>query len=120
METKEKHYATIPCLGQSLGAVCCYFKPTIALWSRTAKNTACSTGPLACLSARSLAPLTSSLAQHYSLCLRAPLCSLVCSLAHFAHSRTHGTANDWIAICSVFFSILAHRALPSLKSRNHM
>ena len=33
------------------------------------------------------------------------------SLAHFAHSLAHGTVNDWIAIYSVFFFILAHSAL---------
>ena len=49
-----------------------------ALWSITAKNTDCSTGPLARPFARSLAPLT------------------------------RGTVNDWMAILSVFFSIFDH------------
>ena len=34
-------------------------------------------------------------------------------LARFAHSLARGTVNDWIAIYSVFFSILAHSALVS-------
>ena len=37
-------------------------------------------------------------------------CSLVCLLAHFAHSLAHGTVNDWMAIYSVFSSNLAHSA----------
>ena len=55
-----------------------------ALWARITKNTAWSTGPLTRLFARllvrwfagSLAPLTRSLAPHYSLRSRTPLCSL--------------------------------------------
>ena len=73
------------------------------LWSITAKNTDCSTGPLACPFARSLAPLTCSLAPNCSLRSRPPLRSLVRSLAHFAHSFACGTVNDWMAILSVFF-----------------
>ena len=34
--------------------------------------------------------------------------SLVCSLAHFAHSLARGTVNDWMAIKSVFFPIFDH------------
>ena len=78
------------------------------LWSITAKNTDCSTGPLARPFARSLAPLTRSLAPDCSLRSRPPLRSLVRSLAHFAHSLARGTVNDWMAILSVFFSIFDH------------
>ena len=56
---------------------------TPALWSRKAKNTDCSTGPLA-------HPFTRSLAPHYSLRSRALLHSLVRWLAHFAHSLARG------------------------------
>ena len=80
----------------------------ITLWSITANNTDCSTGPLARPFARSLAPLTRSLASDCSLRSRPPLRSLVCSLAHFAHSLARGTVNDWMAILSVFFSIFDH------------
>ena len=45
----------------------------MALWSRTANNLNVSTGPLACLFAYSLAPLTR---------LLTPYC-LLCSLTHF-------------------------------------
>ena len=69
-----------------------------ALWARTGKNTDWSTGPLVRSLARSLAPLTHSLAPHYSLHSRAPLCSLACLLAHFAHSLTRGKVHDWMAI----------------------
>ena len=51
-----------------------------ALWSRSTTNPDVSTGPLARLFARSLAPLTRLLALHYSLCSRAFVCSLVRSL----------------------------------------
>ena len=74
-----------------------------ALWSGSNKNRDVSTGPLARPFARSLAPLTCSLAPHYSLCSRAPLRSLVRTLAHFAHSRARGTVNDYMANYSVFF-----------------
>ena len=70
----------------------------MALWARKTMNTDWSNGPLARPFARSLAPLTHSLAPHYSL-------------AHFAHSRAHGTVFDYMTIFSVFFSILAHSAL---------
>ena len=72
------------------------------LWARTNKNTDWSCGPLARPFARSLAPLTRSLAPHYSLRSRPPLRSLVRSLAHFAHSLARGTVNDEMAIYSVF------------------
>ena len=62
----------------------------ITLWSITAKNTDCSTGPLARPFARSLAPLTGLLAPDCSLRSRPPLRSLVRSLAHFAR-----TAHSW-------------------------
>ena len=53
---------------------------TGALWARITENTDCCTGPLARPFARSLAPLTRSLAPDCSLCSRPPLCSLVCLL----------------------------------------
>ena len=71
-----------------------------SLWSITAKNTDCSTGPLARPFARWLAPLTHSLAPDCLLRSHPPLCSLVRSLAHFAHFLARGTVivNDWMAI----------------------
>ena len=42
---------------------------------------------------------------------RPPLHSLVCSLAHFAHSLARGTVNDWLAVLSVFFSIFDHSVM---------
>ena len=63
--------------------------------------------------ARSLAPLTCSLAPDCSLRSRPPLRSLICSLAHFAHFLACGTVNGWMAILSVFFSIFDHSALLS-------
>ena len=65
-----------------------------ALWSETNKNRDVSTGPLARPFARSLAPLTRSLAPDCSLRSRPPLRSLVRSLAHFAHSLARGKDND--------------------------
>ena len=59
-------------------------KTTPSLWSKTAKNTDRSTGPLARPFAR--------------------------PLAHFAHSLARGTVNDWMALLSVFFSIFDHSA----------
>ena len=64
---------------------------TGALWSGTNKNTDVSTGSLARPFARSLAPLTHSLAPDCSLRSRPPLRSLIRSLAHFAHSLARGT-----------------------------
>ena len=64
-----------------------------ALWSGTNKNRDVSTGPLARPFARSLAPLTRSLAPDCLLRLRPPLRSLVSSLAHFAHSLARGKVN---------------------------
>ena len=51
--------------------------PVCNVVARTAENTHLSDEPLA----RPFAPLTRSLAPHYSLCLRAPLPSLTRSLA---------------------------------------
>ena len=85
-----------------------------ALWFRSAKNRDVSTGPLARPFARSLAPLTRSLAPDCSLRSRPPPRSLVRSLAHFAHSLARGTVNDWMAILSVFFSIFDHSALVNM------
>ena len=56
-----------------------------ALWARITKNPDCNTGSLARPFPRSLTRL---LAPHCLLCLRAPLCSLVHSHAHFAHLLT--------------------------------
>ena len=64
------------------------------MWSGTNKNRDVSTGPLARTFARSLTPLTRSLAPDCSLRSRPPLHSLVPSLAHFAHSLARGTVND--------------------------
>ena len=71
-----------------------------SLWAKSTKTPHFSTGPLARPFARSLAPLTRSLAPHCSLR------SLIRSLAHFAHSLACGTVNDWMAILSVFFPVL--------------
>ena len=84
---------------------------SIALWSGTNKNEDVSTGPLARPFARSLAPLTHSLAPDCSLRSRPPLRSFARSLAHFAHSLACGTVNDWMAILSVFFSFFDHSAV---------
>ena len=84
-------------LGFGIGCTC------VPLWLITAKNTDCSTGPLAHPFTLSLAPLTRSLAPDCSLCSRPPLRSLVRSLAYFAHSLARGTVNDGMAILSCFF-----------------
>ena len=65
-----------------------------ALWSGTNKYRDVSTGPLARPFARSLAPLTRSLAPDCSLRSRPPLCSLVRSLAHCAHSLALGEVRN--------------------------
>ena len=57
------------------------------------------------LSAPSFARTTRLLALHSLLRSHALLHSLICSLAHFAHSLTCGTVNDWIAIYPVFFHL---------------
>ena len=62
-----------------------------ALWARIIKSTDWSTEPLARPITRSLAPLTRLLLPHYLLCSRAPLRSLFCWLADFAHSLACGT-----------------------------
>ena len=80
-------------------------------WSITAKNTDCSTGPLACPFAGSLAPLTRLLASDCSLRSRPPLRSLVRSLAHFAHSLARETVNDWMTHFVCVFSIFDHSVL---------
>ena len=73
------------------------------LWCRIIKNTDWSTGPLARPFACSLAPLTHSLALYYSLRLRAPLRSLVHSLAHFA-PFAHRKVNESYLFCVFFCS----------------
>ena len=65
------------------------------LWSGTNKNQDISTGPFARPFARSLAPLTHSLAPDCSLCSCPPLRSLLRSLAHSAHSLARGKLNYW-------------------------
>ena len=82
----------------------------VAQWARITKNPDKSTGLLARLFARSLTPLTRSLAPDCSLCLCPLLRSLVCSLTYFAHSLAGWTVNDKMAIFSVFFSVLDHSA----------
>ena len=79
-----------------------------ALWSGTNKNREISTGPLARPFAHLLAPLTRSLAPDCSLRSRPPLCSLVRSLAHFAHSLARWTVIYYMANLSVFVSIFDH------------
>ena len=74
-----------------------------ALWDRITKKQDYSNGPLACPFARSIAPLAHLLAPPYSLGSRAPLRSLVRSLAHFDHSQVRETVNDSKVIFSVFF-----------------
>ena len=69
-------------------------KKGVALWSGTNKNRDLSTGPLARPFARSLPPLTRSLAPDCSLRSRPLLRSLDCSLAHFAHSLPGGKVID--------------------------
>ena len=59
----------------------------------TNKSRDVSTGPLARPFARSLAPLSRSLAPDCPLRSRPPLRSLVRSLAHFAHSLARGKVN---------------------------
>ena len=81
---------------------------TNALWSGSTKNRDVSTGPLAGPFAHSLAPLTRSLAPDSSLRSHPPLCSLVCSLAHFAHSLDWMSQNDLV---------LSHSAMVSETSR---
>ena len=82
-----------------------------ALWSRTNKNRDVSTGPLARPFARSLAPLTRSLAPDCSLCSRPPLRSLVGSLAHFAHSLARGKVNFFMSQNDLVLSHSAPTAL---------
>ena len=73
----------------------------MALWARSTKNPDVSTGPLARPFARSLAPLTRSLAPHCSLCSRALLRSL-------AHSFARGNVNDIMSQKSL---VLSHSAM---------
>ena len=74
---------------------------TASLWTITAKNIDWSIGPLARPFARSLAPLTHSLAPKCSLRSHPPLRSL----AHFAHSLARRTVNNWL-FCLCFFLFL--------------
>ena len=63
------------------------------LWSRIIKNPDENTGPLACPFAHLLTTLSRPLAPHCLLRSRAPLRSLIRSLAHFAHSLARGKVN---------------------------
>ena len=75
-----------------------FYKDVQLRHSTVGQNQDVSTGPLARRFARSLAPLTRSLAPDCSLRSRPPLGSFVCSLAHFTHYLARGTVNDWMAI----------------------
>ena len=78
------------------------------LWCKQPRIQTFSTGQLTRLFARSFAlAATHLLTPHCLLHSRAPLHSLICSLAHIAHSRACGK----VAILSVFFSILEHSAV---------
>ena len=79
-----------------------------AKWAGLTKNTDWSTGPLARPFARSLAPLTHSLATDCSLRSRPPLRSLVRSLAHFAHSLSRGKMN-FLCLKMTWFCPIVHR-----------
>ena len=76
---------------------------TLPLRARITKNPEVNAGPLARPFACLLVPLTCSLILPCLLCSHAPLCSLVCSLAHFTYSLARGTVNDWVNIYCVFF-----------------
>ena len=78
------------------------------LWFSSVRILDMNTGPLSSPLARSLALLTHSLAPPCSLRLRAPLRSLVCSLAHFAHSLARGKVYD---LMSQFHLVLTHSAM---------
>ena len=81
-----------------------------ALWARSTKKTDWSTGPLARPFARSLAPLTCSLALHYLLRWRAPLRSL--SLARSLRSLPSSWDSDLIdGYLFCVFSFLARSLL---------
>ena len=86
-----------------------------SLWSGTNKNRDVSTGPLARPFARSLAPLTHSLAPDYSLRSRPPLRSLIrslrslCSLPRSWESEFLMSQNDLV---------LSHGAATSRKERS--
>ena len=78
----------------------------IALWFWTFKNRNRSTGPIASLFARSLAPLTHSLAPHCSLRSRAPRAhSFTRSVTH---SRFYGKVDDPMSQNDL---VLSHSAL---------
>ena len=86
-----------------------------ALWARTTKTTDWSTAPITRLFAHSLAPLTHSLALDCPLRSRPLLCSLVHSLAHFAHSLARGTVNDKMSQNDL---VLSHSGLADLQDDN--
>ena len=74
-----------------------------ALWARSTKNPDVITGPFARPFAQSF---TCLLAPHCSLRLCAPLRSLVCSLAHFAHSLPRGKVNYCCLKITWFYPIV--------------
>ena len=88
-----------------------------ALWFRTAMTRDVRTGPLAHPFARLLAPLTRLLERDCSLRSRPPLRSLVCSLTHFAHSLARGKGNYYMAILSVFLSIIDYSVTKIIMKR---
>ena len=87
-----------------------------ALWSRTAKNTDWSKEPLVCLLICSHRPRVCLLCPARFACA---LRSLVCLLAHFAHSLARGTVSDWMAFFSWFFFIF-RTIVPSSHRRNNI
>ena len=94
-----------------------HFVHTNALWSGTNKKRDVSTGPLALL----LAPLTCSLAPDSSLRSCTLLRSLVCSLAHFAHSLACGKVNFWCLKMTLFCPIVQRTDTPSYRdARTHL
>ena len=81
-----------------------------AQWSRTAMNRDVSTGPLARLFARSLAPLTRSLAPDCSvLASLAPSAALTHSLAHSLRSLPRSWESEFLM--SQNDLVLSHSAL---------
>ena len=93
------------------------FPTSMALWARITKSTDWSTGPLAHPFAHSLAPLTRSLAPHYSLFSRAPLRSLT--------SLTTSLVGKWMIgwLSNLFFFLfwpIMHDPIASgWESRDH-
>ena len=91
--------------------ICARLRDIHTLWYRSAKNPDESTGPLARLFARSLAPLTRSLAPPCLLRSRATLCSFGCLLAHSLTPELVGKCISRWLLCLCFFFYLAHNAI---------